>query len=216
VSDFDTKSQDWHNIEGQVAEGSLVNVYVDGKYNTTLNTYNGYYSLNQAYSINNPKTIRLEELKEDGTTKTILENQYLSKKNMLAKGEKRNSWLLGINGFNNQLWSQNGYIYQSNAKKLVMGYERQQGLRDNVKLDSKLIFDKIVDQPASSVWGRNFYNSSVVNLSTYKNYNALEGLSLLNDITYAVNDNLNVKAATGLSGSFNKSNAPSNFFRVQF
>lgn len=216
VSDFDTKSQDWHNIEGQVAEGSLVNVYVDGKYNTTLNTYNGYYSLNQAYSINNPKTIRLEELKEDGTTKTILENQYLSKKNMLAKGEKRNSWLLGINGFNNQLWSQNGYIYQSNAKKLVMGYERQQGLRDNVKLDSKLIFDKIVDQPASSVWGRNFYNSSVVNLSTYKNYNALEGLSLLNDITYAVNDNLNVKAATGLSGSFNKSNAPSNFFGYNF
>lgn len=199
------KKTAWNDISGYVDSGSVVNVYINDELKKTLSTYNGYYTLQDMYLSEKPKKIMLEELKKDGTKKEILTKVFPKYDNMLSKGERRYSLIGGVSGFNNKLFNNNGYIYEMNAKKLVLGGLYRYGLKENLTLDTKIVHDKILYQPQDSIF-INLYNSdSMLYSGTYRNPNFLEGTSIVNSIDYLPNDNLRLRATAAFSKSSDKS-----------
>ncbi len=199
VSNYKTKKTTYRDISGHVAKDSLVKVYVDNEEFTTLSTYDGYYSMNNVFLNIKPKSLRLEEVKSDGTTKVIYENVYPKYENMPAEKQKKYTVLAGVTGFNNKLFSQNGYIYEMNTKKVLVGAQFEYGIKENLKFDSKLTADKIYSQPANSIWQNIYSTDALLTSGTWKNPNMLEGATSLNTLEYIKNDNLKYKAVIAAS-----------------
>ncbi len=199
LSNYPTRKKSYRDLNGYVSKDSLVKVFVDDKEYTTLSTYDGYYSLGNLYLNTKPKSIRIDELKADGSTKTIYKQKYKKYENMPETKQKKYTAFAGVTGFNNKLFNTNGYIYEMNTKKLVAGAQYEYGLKDNLKLDSKVIIDKIYSRPQNSIWQSIYSTDALLTSGTWKNPNNLEGISNLNTIEYIKNDNLKYKTSLGIS-----------------
>ena len=88
LSNYEFKPKTYRELNGQVANDSLVKVIADNKEEAILSTYDGYYSLNELYLNNDPKSLKLEELKADGSCETIYEMKYPKYKNMPDEKQK--------------------------------------------------------------------------------------------------------------------------------
>ena len=141
-------------------------------------------------------------------------NQYdkkqkdLNEIEFLKKGESRNRIFGGISGYNNRLFSSNGYIYQMTSKKLVGGVSRQYGISDTAKLDTKIIYDKIIQKNDNALFLSVFNNDySILSSGVYRNPNTMEGLSVINTLNLYKNKyyKLNALAALSIMKDFNYS-----------
>lgn len=147
-------------------------------------------------------------------------SDYEDKKNtfnnnivFLKKGETKQRAFVGVSGYNNRLFSQNGYIYQMTSKKFVKGISRQYGLRDNVLIDTKFINDSIIQKNDDALFynymGYNDY--SILSSGIYKNPNTLEGSTLINEIKFKKNEKYALNLITALSKSYDYNKAQNNF-----
>ena len=122
------------------------------------------------------------------------------KDNILKKGDSRHRIFAGISGFNNRLFSSNGYIYQMTSKKLVTGFNRQYGIDDNIKLDTKVIYDKIIQKNNDALFLTNLYNDySILSSGVYRNPNTMEGASVINTLSLFKNEFYKLNALAGVS-----------------
>lgn len=201
ISNYETKPKTYRDIEGYVDKDCLAKVFINDEEYTVLSTYDGYYSLNNIYLNEKPKSLRIEELKPDGTTKTIYGKVYKKYENMLFKGEKKYTLLGGVTGYNNKLFNTNGYIYEMNTKKALLASEFEYGIKDNLKFNSKLSVDKIFSTPQNSIWQSVYSTDSLLTSGTWKNPNNLEGVTSLNTLEYVKNDYLKYKTSFGASFS---------------
>ncbi len=202
VFNYDSSEKDYRYIDGNVDENSVVNIYINDEFYKTLDTYKGYFSLKDVYTDKKIEKITIEELKDDGSTKTVYEKIYPKNKSGLSVGERRYSMLAGVSGFNDRLFSQNGYIYQMNTKKFVLGTQYQQAISEKLNYDVKVAADKIIQQDANTIWGQSYYNNhSILSSGTYKNPNILEGASVINTWKYDINDDLRISSDMGVSYS---------------
>lgn len=201
LSNYEFKPKTYRELNGQVADDSLVKVYVDGEEKTILSTYNGHYSLNDLYLNTDPKTIKLEEIKSDGTSETIYEKKYPKFKNMPEEKQKKYTIFGGVTGYNNKLFNTNGYIYEMNTKKFLLGSQFEYGIKENLKIDSKISFDRIYSQPKNSIWQSIYSTDALLTSGTWKNPNNMEGVSWLNTLEHIKNDNLNSKLLMGISSA---------------
>lgn len=199
VSNYDTKKTTYQDIEGYVDKESLAKVFINDKEYKTLSTYDGYYSLHNIHLNEKPESIRIEEVKPDGSTQTILGKIYKKYENMPSKGEKKYTLLGGVTGYNNKLFNTNGYIYEMNTKKALLASEFEYGIKDNFKFNSKLSADKIFSTPKNSIWQSIYSTDSLLTSGTWKNPNNLEGITSLNSFEYIKNDFLKYKTAFGAS-----------------
>ncbi len=119
LSNYEIKPKTYRELNGQVASDSLVKVSTDENEEILLSTYDGYYSLNDLSLSKDPKSIKLEEVKADGTCETIYEKKYPKYKNMPEEKEKKYTIFGGVTGYNNKLFNTNGYIYEMNTKKFL-------------------------------------------------------------------------------------------------
>lgn len=201
ISNYEFKPKTYRELNGQVADDSLVKVYADGKEETILSTYDGYYSLNNLYLNKEPKSIKLEELKSDGTCNTIYEIKYPKYKNMPEEKQKKYTIFGGVTGYNNKLFNTNGYIYEMNTKKFLLASQFEYGIKENLKFDSKISFDKIYSQPTNSIWQSIYSTDALLTSGTWKNPNNMEGISWLNTLEHIKNNNLSSKIIMGVSSA---------------
>lgn len=205
IYDYNPQKTAYRDISGTVDEKSLVNVYVNDEFHSTLSTYKGNYSLNELFLKGEPQKIVLEELKEDGSKKIILTKiypKYKEENDGILEKENRKSLFAGISGFNDRLFAQDGYIYQMNTKKFVMGARQQYAIKENLISDSQMIYDRIVTKSENSIWAQNYYNNnSILSMGTYRNPNTLQGMTALNSINYYINDNFRLRSLLGVSQS---------------
>ncbi len=201
MSNYESKPKSYREIEGTVDKESLVRVYVNNNETTTLNTYDGYYSLNNLYLDENPETIRLEEIKPDCTAQIIYEKNYPKYENMPLEKERKYTLFGGVTGYNNKLFNTNGYIYEMNTKKFLLGAQYEYGIKENLKFDSKLSFDKIYMKPKNAIWQNIYSTDALLTSGTWKNPNNLEGITSLNSLEYIKNDNFKSKISLGISSS---------------
>ena len=201
VSNFnrDKTKNSIQNIEGEVSPKSLVNVYVNNKFYKTISTYNGYYTLSDLYIQDAEiKNIELKELKEDGNEISILKKdlpKYSNNGLNLKEKEKHKTFFAGVSGYDDRLFAQNGYFYQNNSKKYVLGAEEKYAIKDNLISSSSITYDKIFAEDKNSIWAESIYNnSSILSMGTYKNPNSLEGITISNTLDWIKNNNLKLQS----------------------
>ena len=200
IRNYTSKKENYRDINGFVNKTSLVKVFFDDEEIKTLSTYDGYYFLEEIFVNQEPKTIKIVELKSDNSEEIVLKKTLLEP-DVLKKGEKHYDIILGASGYNNKLFTQNNYIYELNTKKAVGGIQYQYGITDNIKLDSKLFADRIYYRPQNSIW-QSFYSSDALLTSgTWKNPNNLDGITSLNTIYLQKNDSLVYKLTGGISNA---------------
>lgn len=200
LRNYPSKKENYRDISGVVDKDSLVKVFLDNEEFTTLSTYDGYYSLSDIFYNQEPKNIKLVELKADKTEKIILEKTFKDP-DALFKGEKKYDIIAGVNGYNNKLFNQNGYIYEMNTKKFIAGAQYQYGISDKLKLDSKIIADRIYSTPKNSIWQSIYSADALLTSGTWKNPNNLDGITNLNTIYFKKNDSLTYKLTGGVSSA---------------
>ncbi len=136
-------------------------------------------------------------------------NEYEKRENKyeLKKGESRKRVFAGISGFNNRLFSSNGYIYQMTSKKFVAGGRREYGLTDKMSLDTKIIYDKIIQKNNNAIFTN--FDYSILSSGVYRNPNTMEGVSLINTLSLYKNEfyKLNALAGVSLMRDFNYDSA---------
>lgn len=93
LGNYETRKKSYRDINGYVSKDSLAKVFVDDKEFSTISTYDGYYSLSNLYLNKNPKAIRIEELKPDGSTKKVYEKKYPKYENMPEEKQKNTQHL---------------------------------------------------------------------------------------------------------------------------
>ena len=201
LSNYEFRPKTYSELNGYVEKDSLIKVYTDNEEGILLSTYDGYYSLNDLSLNNEPNYIKIEEIKSDGTTKKIYEKKNPKYKNMPKEKQKKYTIIGGVTGYNNKLFNTNGYIYEMNTKKLLLGTQFEYGIRENLKFDSKISFDKIYSQPKNSIWQSIYSTDALLTSGTWKNPNNLEGLSWLNTLEHIKNENLSTKIILGTSTS---------------
>lgn len=201
LSNYEIKPKTYRELNGQVASDSLVKVSTDENEEILLSTYDGYYSLNDLSLSKDPKSIKLEEVKADGTCETIYEKKYPKYKNMPEEKEKKYTVFGGVTGYNNKLFNTNGYIYEMNTKKFLLGSQFEYGIKENLKFDSKISIDKIYSQPKNSIWQSIYSTDALLTSGTWKNPNNLEGISWLNTLEHIKSENLTSKLIMGISSA---------------
>ena len=144
LSNYEFKPKTYRELNGQVANDSLVKVWADDKEEATLSTYDGYYSLNNLNLSKEPKSIKLEEIKADGTCEKIYEMKYPKYKNMPEEKQKKYTVFGGVTGYNNKLFNTNGYIYEMNTKKFLLGSQFEYGIK--FILSQKIRYGKVFIQ----------------------------------------------------------------------
>lgn len=202
IYNYDTKKNEYKDISGTVDEKSVINVYVNDDFHSTMSTYKGNYSLKDLYLNFDPLKIAIEEVKEDGSKKIIYEKKYPKRRDGLFEKEHRQSLFAGISGFNDKLFAQDGYIYQMNTKKLVAGAQSIYGISDNCVSDTKIVYDRILLKSPNAIWGQNYYNSnSILSMGTYRNPNTLQGLTVINSTDFYKTDDFKVSSILAISQS---------------
>lgn len=203
ADNFKDKISSYRDIKGYVSQDSTVNVIINAQPFASLSTYGGYYDLKELPAYNGRvKSVAVEEQKADGSKKIVFSKEFHSNEEFILKGEKKYGFITGMSGLNNRLWSQNGYVYESTAKKLVAGFRVKQGLTDKLTLDSSFLKDSILSKGQNSLWGTQFLNNNnYLNFSNYRNTNTISGETFLNSLNYMLSDNMRLTANIGFSDS---------------
>lgn len=208
INDDKKYTNNYRDIEGYVDKKSLIKVYINDDFEKVLDTYGGYYSLKNLFYNNKDKKvekIRVEEVFPDETTKVVLEKNFRQDPDRLLKGEYQHDFVTGYTGLQNRLWSDNGYIYESNTKKFVAGGKYKVGLSDKLNFENFYLTDKIVSMPGSYNWGQSLLaNRNYLNFFTAKNPNMLEGQTYMGVFDYKINDRANSRFMTGFSNSMSQ------------
>lgn len=113
----------------------------------------------------------------------------------LKKGNTKTRLFAGISGYNNRLFSSNGYIYQMTSKKFTAGFNRVHGVSDNIKLDTKIIFDKILQKNDNALFTTLYNDYSILSSGVYRNPNTMEGLTVINTFNMYKNKFYRLNAA---------------------
>ncbi|MDD3238203.1 MAG: carboxypeptidase-like regulatory domain-containing protein [Candidatus Gastranaerophilales bacterium] len=205
IKNYNENEKKIEDKNGYVSAGSIVNVYVNGDFLESLNTYNGYYSLKEAHLPKNLLSIKLEEEKETGEKNTFFDEKYDTSDYRFKKRKPKNVFLIGANGFNNRLWAENGALYAANAKKLVIGLSDTRVITDKLQIENKITADKIVKAPDYNIWGMSYSKAPSLYSGTYINSNNLEGVTCSTDAEYRFNKNLSLFSTLALSASNDKS-----------
>ena len=195
VYDYDPKEKKINDIDGYVENDSIVNIYVDDVFHSSLSTYKGYYSLADLRNLDSDvKKLTLKEKKKDGTEKVILVKVFQKYENEgfdMEKDNIRKSFFAGVSGFNNRLFAQDGFLYETTSKKLTIGSEYKKAIKENLTMSNRVLSDKIITYDDHTIWAQNYYNShSILSMGTFRNTNLLEGSTAINSFNYRVNDNL--------------------------
>ena len=193
-------NENYRNIDGQVNQTSTIKVYINDDYEKELSTYGGYYSLREVSYGKNINRIKIDELLADGSTKEIFRKEYKGTAN--KKKVPKNDFIMGINGLQNRLWANNGYIYQSTTKKFVLGYKHHKQVSDKLTFENFIIADKIVSGNSNNNWSQSILgDKKYLNYTTMRNPNALEGETYMGALTYDNNEKMSSKLLFGASNS---------------
>src|SRR5574344_1841421 len=193
------KNNNFRNIEGKVSNTSTVLVTINDTFQKEINTYGGFFNLKDISFNDDVKKIKLEEVFADKSKKIILEKKYLTQDNKTPIPNK--DIIVGINGLQNRLWANNGYIYQTNTQKALIGYKNHKELSEKVSIDNLLIGDSIY-QKSSDNWCKSILgNRKYLNYTTMQNQNALSGATYMGSVSYNPNEKMNSKLTYGTSYS---------------
>lgn len=194
VWNYNYRKERPENLNGYVKPTSLVRLTVNDLEPVTLSTYAGYYTLKDVQLPNPVKSIKLEEINEDGTVELIKEEKYSIYGDRPFENEHRGSLYAGVWGYQNRFFREGANIYRGNNKKATAGVDYQYGIKDNVTFESKLTGDKIYEKNGSSVIYRMPTNDTLLVSGTQKSVNYIEGATSLNSIEWQSQKNKNVKA----------------------
>ncbi len=199
IKDHIEENLTYQDIEGYVSPSSTVKVYINDDFEKELNTYGGYYSLKDLYYGNEIKTLKIEEILADGLRNEIFNNTFSD--NIKKKKIPTHDFLTGITGLQNRLWANNGNIYQSDTKKLVLGYKHNKNISEKLQLENLVIADHIISSQ-NSAWGRSILgNRKYLNYTTMKNMNVLQGETYLGSVTYNNSKKMDSRLTFGGSNS---------------
>lgn len=197
LKDHVEKNRSYRDIEGYVSTTSTVKVYINNDFEKELSTYGGYYSLKDIYYNGKVKSIKIDEILADGTKKEIFMQKF--KDDLNKKNVPKRDFILGITGFQNRLWANNGYLYQNATKKYVAGAKSYKEINDKLTFENFIIADKIFDNSTNGIWNQSFLGSSnrYLNYAVMKNLNALDGQTYMGVLTYKNNERLDSKLFFG-------------------
>ena len=201
IWDYDYNKPSPRNLKGYVKPTSLVRVTINDGEPINLNTYSGYYSLSDMAFPQNVRTVKIEEINEDGTVETIFEDRYHGFGDKPFEKEKRNSLYAGVWGYQNRLFREGQDIYRGNNKKVTAGYDFQYGIKDNITFESKITADKIYEKTNSKLIYQVPTNDALLVTGTQKSVNYIEGATTLNSIDYTSKIVPNLKARLTAGGS---------------
>ncbi len=181
-------------IHGYVKPTSLVRLTVNDLAPVTLSTYAGYYTLKDVQLPNPVKSVKLEEINEDGSVELIREERYSIYGDKPFEKEQRGSVYAGVWGYQNRFFREGANIYRGNNKKVTAGVDYQYGIKDNITLESRVTGDKIYEKNGASVIYRMPTNDTLLVSGTQKSVNYLEGATSLNSVEWVNPKNKKLKA----------------------
>ena len=190
---YDYEKERPERINGYVKPTSLVRLTVNELEPVVLSTYAGYYTLKDVQLPNPVKSIKLEEINEDGSVELIKEERYSIYGDKPFEKEHRGSAYAGVWGYQNRFFREGGNIYRGNNKKVTAGIDYQYGIKDNITFESRLTGDKLYEKNGSSVVYRVPTNDTLLVSGTQKSVNYLEGATSLNSIEWVNPNNKNIK-----------------------
>lgn len=194
VWNYDYDRENPQDLHGYVKPTSMVRLTVNDLEPMMLSTYAGYYSLKDVKLPNPVKSIKLEEINEDGTVELISDEKYPIYGDRPFEKESRGSVYAGVWGYQNRLFRDGSDIYRGNNKKVTAGAYYQHGLKDNVTFESKLTADKIYEKSSTKLIYKVPTNDSLLVTGTQKSVNYLEGATSLNSVEWQSKDNPSLKA----------------------
>ena len=191
---YDNQRRRPNEICGYVKPTSLVRMTVNDLEPITLSTYAGYYSLRGVQLPNPVKSIKLEEVNEDGTVELISDEKFPIYGDRPFENEGRGTAFAGVWGYQNRLFREGANIYRGNNKKATVGGEYQFGVRDNVTFKSKISGDKIYEKSNAKIIYNVPTNDSLLVVGTQKSVNYYEGATSLNTLEWQSKKNQYIKA----------------------
>ena len=201
IWNYDYQKVPANKLSGYVKPTSLVRVTINDNEPVTLNTYAGYYTLEEMTLPKNIETVIIEEVNEDGTIEIVKQERYQLYGDRPFAEEHRSTAYAGVWGYQNRLFREGANIYRGNNKKVTAGIDYQYGIKDNVTFESRLTGDKIYEKNGSSVFYRIPTNDALLVTGTQKNVNYLEGATSLNSVEYINPKDPNFKARGTFGGS---------------
>lgn len=200
VKDHIEPQKDYKSIDGYVCPTSTIKVHINNDFEQEISTYGGYYTLKNICYGKPVRRVKIDEILADGTKKEVLTKEYKGdegKKSVPAK-----DFILGVSGLQNRLWANNGYIYQTLTKKLVLGGKTKKELSDKVTFENFITADKIYEGYDNDNWMIGLVSGKrYLNFATLQNPNALEGETYMGALTYKNNEDMASKFYFGVSNS---------------
>lgn len=190
---YDYEKERPEKINGYVKPTSLVRLTVNDLEPVTLSTYAGYYTLKDVQLPNPVKSIKLEEVNEDGSVEIIREERYSIYGDKPFEKEHRGSAYAGVWGYQNRFFREGGNIYRGNNKKVTAGIDYQYGIKDNITFESRVTGDKLYEKNGTSIVYRVPTNDTLLVSGTQKSVNYLEGATALNSVEWVNPKNKNIK-----------------------
>lgn len=194
VWNYNNEKEEPNKIFGYVKPTSLVRLTVNDLEPVMLSTYAGYYTLKDVQLPNPVKTIKLEEVNEDGTVELIKEERYSIYGKKPFEKEHRATAYAGVWGYQNRFFREGNNIYRGNNKKVAVGAEYEYGIKDNLTLKSKVTADKIYQKVNASSVYRMPTNDTLLVTGTQKSVNYIEGATSLSNLDWVSTKNPNIKA----------------------
>lgn len=193
IWNYDYEKERPEKINGYVKPTSLVRLTVNDLEPVTLSTYAGYYTLKDVQLPNPVKSIKLEEVNEDGSVEIIREEKYSIYGDKPFEKEHRGSVYAGLWGYQNRFFREGGNIYRGNNKKVTAGIDYQYGIKDNITFESRVTGDKLYEKNGTSIVYRVPTNDTLLVSGTQKSVNYLEGATALNSVEWVNPKNRNIK-----------------------
>lgn len=193
IWNYDYEKERPEKINGYVKPTSLVRLTVNDLEPVMLSTYAGYYTLKDVQLPNPVKSIKLEEVNEDGSVELIKEERYSIYGDKPFEKEHRGSAYAGVWGYQNRFFREGGNIYRGNNKKVTVGIDYQYGIKDNITFESRVTGDKLYEKNGTSIVYRVPTNDTLLVSGTQKSVNYLEGATALNSVEWVNPKNKNIK-----------------------
>ena len=193
IWNYDYEKECPEKINGYVKPTSLVRLTVNDLEPVMLSTYAGYYTLKDVQLPNPVKSIKLEEVNEDGSVELIKEERYSIYGDKPFEKEHRGSAYAGVWGYQNRFFREGGNIYRGNNKKVTAGIDYQYGIKDNITFESRVTGDKLYEKNGTSIVYRVPTNDTLLVSGTQKSVNYLEGATALNSVEWVNPKNKNIK-----------------------
>ena len=193
IWNYDYEKERPEKINGYVKPTSLGRLTVNDLEPVTLSTYAGYYTLKDVQLPNPVKSIKLEEVNEDGSVEIIREERYSIYGDKPFEKEHRGSAYAGVWGYQNRFFREGGNIYRGNNKKVTAGIDYQYGIKDNITFESRVTGDKLYEKNGTSIVYRVPTNDTLLVSGTQKSVNYLEGATALNSVEWVNPKNKNIK-----------------------